>query len=155
MLSNFTKKITAYIGVSRDANGNKKLRWGSTRFRFLIAAALVSSHVNGEASENQGRPGRKAPAGASQKLTAWSRRTSPSTSAAPSSKQAERRHGPGRNLAPTSVARCSDGSRRNPSGCGAASFPLAYDTLGENVPEAALSSFLAPMLPRRKWNGVP
>ena len=37
------------------------------------------------------------------------------------------------------MARRSDGSRRNPSGRGSASFPLAYGTLGENFPEAALS----------------
>ena len=39
-------------------------------FRFAGALALVSSHVNGETSENENRADRKAPARASQDLTA-------------------------------------------------------------------------------------
>ena len=39
-------------------------------FRFVGARALVSSHVNGETSENQNRADRKAPARASQDFTA-------------------------------------------------------------------------------------
>ena len=39
-------------------------------FRFVGARGLVSSHVNGETSENQNRADRKAPARASQDFTA-------------------------------------------------------------------------------------
>ena len=39
-------------------------------FRFVDARALVSSHVNGETSENQNRADRKATAGASQDFAA-------------------------------------------------------------------------------------
>jgi hypothetical protein len=38
-------------------------------FRFVGARTLVSSHVNGETSENQNRAGRKTPAGASAEFT--------------------------------------------------------------------------------------
>ena len=58
----------------------------------------------------------------------------------PSRKQAERRHGPSRNLAATGVARCSNCARRNASGRGAGSFPVAYGTLGEKARETALRS---------------
>ena len=39
-------------------------------FRFAGASVLVSSHVNGETSENQNRADRKAPARASPDFTA-------------------------------------------------------------------------------------
>ena len=39
-------------------------------FRFVGARVLVSSHVNGETSENQNRADRKAPARTSQDFTA-------------------------------------------------------------------------------------
>ena len=56
--------------VSRDDNVNEIVRENSMVFRFVDARALVSSHVNGEASENQNRADRKATAGASQDFAA-------------------------------------------------------------------------------------
>jgi len=61
--------FSALFIVSRDVNCNEKMQ-KVDGFRFLGAAALVSSHANGETSENQNRADRKAPAGASPEFTA-------------------------------------------------------------------------------------
>ena len=44
---------------------NNKMQEIGIDFRFVGARTLVSSHANGETSENQNRAGRKTPAGAS------------------------------------------------------------------------------------------
>jgi hypothetical protein len=65
----FSFAFAAFFIVSRDENCNENMQ-EVDGFRFVGARALVSSHANGETSENQNRAGRKAPARASPEFTA-------------------------------------------------------------------------------------
>jgi hypothetical protein len=70
----FTTAPLAFLSASglldsRDVKCNETMQ-KFNGFRYLVAAALVSSHANGETSENQNRAGRKTPARASEEFTA-------------------------------------------------------------------------------------
>jgi hypothetical protein len=106
-------------------------------FRFLIAASLVSSHANGETSENHNRaekrrPGRPRNSPLDPIEQALARRQR--------HRESKRNAGmvPAEIWLPKGVARCSNCARRNPSGRGAGSFPVAYGALGEKLRETAL-----------------